>query len=98
MHPAPEYHTPLSRSAQHWLPYSLMVVLDVEHAGAEGEHDHQTGKSSSASIFLRPAFIKRRHIVQRCKVLQQQTMDENVSTSHLTEQNALGGIIEETGI
>jgi len=36
--------------------------------------------------------------VQRCKVLQQQAVDEDVAASHLAQEDAFSGIIEEARV
>src|SRR5690349_20816821 len=49
-------------------------------------------------LCLRPGFILRWCGVQRCKVLQQQAVDEDVATTDLAKQDMFGSKIEETGI
>ena len=46
-------------------------------------------------LLLHPGFIKWWCSIQQCKVLQQQAVDKDVSTSYFVEQEPLGGFVEK---
>jgi hypothetical protein len=47
------------------------------------------------ALLLRRRFIRRRCAVQRCKILQQQAVDEDIAASHFAQERALGGSVQK---
>jgi hypothetical protein len=46
-------------------------------------------------FFLHPPRLLRLLRVERCEVLHQQPVDEDIATTDFTEENALGAIVQE---
>jgi hypothetical protein len=77
-----------------------MRSIEKKH-GKRGSNEKQPGLFLCLSwnwlhaLPLRQSFIRRRCTVQRCKILQQQTVDEHVAASYLAQESALGGGIQK---